>query len=250
MTYPEPGNRDLSQIECPNCGKPVPFEVLVCPNCGLHLYLDDLIEEEETPEPAPPTPRPERQIISILLTGFLFAALVTLLIEMVASHLWTTETLSTVGKLVLFIAGPLGALLGGYAAAANQSRRSFDLQRVLGLGLGVSLLNLAPVLLSESYWYNLAIMPLRPLAIASILVMLLIGPLGSWIWLRTTRATVDLPEIPSPDELHSYYKLLAYVRHDMDIAEQLIAYERKRSPNASRKKLIENAIYHLKQDQH
>jgi len=57
-------------------------------------------------------------------------------------------------------------------------------------------------------------------------------------------STTGVPSIPPspPDEERLYLNLLTKVDYDIEQAEKLIAKERKQSPHADRKELLQRAI--------
>lgn len=247
MGYRAEEDENLGDIECPNCGTRVYDEVIVCPNCGLHFYPDEL-NALYTPDT---DTQPTTLSFAAVLAGWVTSAVVAFAINWIVSRAWPTaaENLpaaySPLVNLLLFLAAPLGAFAGGYLAArlANQDA----LRRSLWHGLLVSALSLASALLLEAYWHDLATEPLRPLALVSWLVLLPAGPLGAWLWNRLARQARQ-PVLLHNTEQQLYLDLLARVRHDINVAERLIEYERRRRPQAKRIELIQTALYHLDRD--
>jgi putative membrane protein (TIGR04086 family) len=228
-----------SEIECPNCGEHVYFDVLVCPKCGLHFYPDETTIPDEVASP----PRAGNFSISAVLAGWAASAVIAFLINLFASRIWSPQALNITGQIIVSASGPLGALVGGYLAARVAGKRE-KLH-----GLVVALLSLVIAILLETYWYDLFNQPLRLASMISWMILLPAGVFGAWIYTRTQAAVyLQLPSRSQPTEKSLYFDLLAHVRHDIDTAERLIDFERRRNPAASRAKLIQNAIERIDHD--
>jgi hypothetical protein len=229
---------DASEIECPRCGERMYIEVQVCPGCGLHLYGSDLDEAETDPHGEPPGR--SVSLVAVLVGGMAAGALAFLL-QRAAALAWGGQP----GGTALLAAGPLGALAGGYLAGVL-ARDKGPLH-----GLLVGIIALAPAYLLEAYWRDLASEPIGAAALAGWTVMVASAVLGGWIWEQLSlRAAARQLFSPSPraDEKSLYLELLAQVRHDIDAAERLVAFEQHRSPTLSRAAAIHAALDRLARD--
>jgi putative membrane protein (TIGR04086 family) len=248
-----PGDEDTTdEIECPNCGTRVYYEVLSCPKCGLHFNVDELTGEDEPAVELAPSSAQGLSVAAVL-TGWMASAALAFLINLLASRIWPGQTPALLGQVILFLAAPIGAFGGGYLAARVAQRR--EVQH----GALVSLLSLVSAVLLEAYWHDLATESVRPAALASWALMMLTGPLGAWLCARSlaqARLIGLFGRLPDPrkktlrqlDEKQLYFELLARVRHDIDVAERLIAYEARRKPRAGRAVWIQDAIERLDRD--
>lgn len=237
MNYRDEEDISTSEFECPNCGERVHTDLLVCPKCGLHFYAGDREETtgDETSE--------YRSGISIwaIAAGWVVSTAVAFIINLFVSRIWANDPSALLATILLFLAAPLGGLAGGYLAARLAGNR------VLWHGLGVSVLSLASAFVLEAYWHDLAVEPLSILTLASWVLMLIMGPLGGWFWLSLAGLT-RFPQMEKQNDRQQYQDLLARVRHNIDTAERLIDYERRRSPNATRAQWIDSALSRLDRD--
>lgn len=230
-------DENVGEMECPNCGERVYEEVLVCPRCGLHFYPD----EESSPE-VYETPSSNKAFsFSAILAGWVVSAGIAFLINYAASRIWSPQALSPGGQFLVSAAAPVGALAGGYLAAVLAREKVFI------HGLAVALPSLLSAILLETFWFDPFSQPLRPATVFNWIALLLAGVLGAWIWSRTN-AIRRFPSWPKPGQQRLYNDLLPLVRHDINTAERLIDYERRRIPNATREQLIKNAIDRLNRD--
>lgn len=253
MAYTSGPDSTANEIECPNCGERVQAYFTACPNCGLSFYPEDEDEPARFPvtradtalQPAPPKPEHKTFSILALLAGWVASTAITYLGNNLAGRLFPVRVPGQALPLqaLLFAAGPLGALAGGFLAARIAQ------ERVAWHGLGVSILSLASIFLFEAYWRDLGSQPVGLATAASMALALGTGPLGALIWQRWQVSASGLASLPGPvDEKRLYYDLLSRVRHDIDAAERLIAYEARRRPKGSRAEWIASALYHLDRD--
>lgn len=241
MGYRAEEDEHLGDIECPNCGTRVYDEVIVCPNCGLHFYPDELNALYEPDIENQPT----TFSAAAILTGWVASAAVAFAINWFVSRTWPGAAHNLLMNVLLFLAAPLGAFAGGYLAARIAGQAV--LRRTMWHGLLVSALSLASAVLLEAYWHDLATEPLSLTALISWLVLLPAGPLGAWLWDHLAQQARQ-PVLLHNSEQQLYLELLARVRHDINVAERLIEYERRRRPQAKRIELIQTALYHLDRD--
>ena len=235
--------QDISnEIECPNCGERLYIEVLVCPKCGLHFYPEDEGEQKEADK------APARSNLKLaggwVVAGTMVAGGLAFILHRLASFFWPLHQ-GTGFQVMLWVAGPIGTLVGGYLVACLTRRK------VLFQGLIVGIMSLFPAYFLEAYWRDLSVQPLGIATLTSWAVMVIGGMLGAWVWNRLDQSTghqvLSQPNIHL-DEQKLYFELLAQVRHDIDTAERLVNLERRRKPTLSRAALIQNALDRLERD--
>jgi len=224
---------DDNTFECPNCGARVYPEMTRCPQCGQNMYPeDDVTVASETTSPG------WGSILGSLLLGLLISAGIALVLHFIVASFISPSMLGGFGKAVLFLAGPLGSLVGGYVCAGLAHR---DAKLIGGL---VGVLSLPVAALLTTHWVQVTLtLLLSPWSLGVGLLIVLAGVFGGWLNLRFTR-NVDWQEklkVRSWEDM-LYQDLLRKVRFNGSIADRLIAYERKQEPEASRLKLIQNAI--------
>ena len=231
-----------NEMECPNCGELVYMEVLVCPKCGLHFYEQEVNELDESDNESERT----NLFVSVgfILIGFVVSGGLAFGLNQVAAMIWPTHQ-GAGFQGVLWVAGPLGALAGGYLVAL------LSRQRVLLHGLLVGLATLVSAYFLEAYWQDLSTQPLGIATLAGWIVIVACGVLGSWLWESLNRRSVVkalfLP-LAHSSEQSLYLELLSRVRHDINTAERLIELERHRNPKLARAALIQNALEQLERD--
>lgn len=139
----------------------------------------------------------------------------------------------------VLIGMPLGAFLGGYWAGMQTRWRPW----LYGLfAAGAMLLALA---LFRALVYNVPVIALS----------LALGPAAAWLAARGGFGSLgfslknfNFKVIRDRRERALYDQLLARLRQDGYMAERLIDFERRRNPNLSRERLIQNAIDRLTHD--
>jgi hypothetical protein len=231
-------NQD-SEIECPSCGEVVYQELFACPNCGLVFHpLEE--EDEEAQIGSAASREPEGFSIGAAAAGWVISAGIAFLFNALVGSLWPVSDPPPGGELLLFLAGPLGALAGGALAAHLAS--GWPLRH----GLAVAFASLASAYLLEAVRRDLSTDPLTSAALFSWGLILAAGPLGAW--LPSQLSGLNLPSPGGRKEKHLYNTLLMRVRYDPATAERLIDFERRRLPAARRTTLIENAIERLDRD--
>jgi hypothetical protein len=231
-TYPD--DSDQNVIECPNCGERVPMDVLACPHCGLVFYVDEISAPEAAEEHAPGW-------LGAALAGWAVSAVIAFLLNYLASRVWPDQPLPAGGQALVFLASPLGALAGGYLAARMSGKWS------IWLPLSTAILSLFTAFLLVTRWYDPLSAGPRPLTTASWVLVVLAALFGAWLCRRLEEG-IRLPLLSKPKERQLYNDLLAHVRHDVDTAERLVEYERRRNPLSNRATLIQNAIERLDRD--
>ena len=132
----------------------------------------------------------------------------------------------------IYIGLPVGAFLGGYWAGMQTTYRPW-LYGLFAAGV---------LLLATALFRTL---PANPLVIALALAG---GPLGGWLAARGGFRSLGLKmKLPGREE-RLYQELVTMVRQDRYMADRLIDFERRRTPNAPRERLIQDAIDRLKRD--
>lgn len=249
-------------IECPRCGEEFSLEFTRCPQCGLNLYPED-----ETPlpyplspsgEPQPPSSSPQQggesgEALWAGLLGLILAGAVSFVLHMFATRAESAAGLPSVWQVILFLASPIGALVGGYSTAVVGKRERLS---AAGLGALVGLGAAAMAILFETRW-RLVTLPviLEPLMLAQYALCLLLGALGGWLNGEAGAAYLAGAAPPPQKEVKGmswedlmYRDLLTRVRYNRDTAERLIEYERRLAPEADRYTLVRSAVERLERD--
>jgi len=225
-----------NDLECPNCGASVYYELTRCPKCGWNFYDADANEAFEPARQEPWWDAAWVGSLKAVLSGWLAAAAVTFALHYSISRIYAPETLNLPAQAILFFSGPLGALAGGYLAGALAKRRQ------AGHGLAVGMLTIGAALLLETHWHEVTTaFLLQPAAWLNWIVTVLAGIAGEVIYTRSNEQAA-LPRWIVTSEEDLYRNLLAKVRSNPETAERLIAFERQKAPQAGRRMLIQNAI--------
>jgi hypothetical protein len=210
-----------------------------CPQCGQNMYpVDDETVVSEASSFG------WGSVLGALLIGLLISAGIALVLHFIVASFVSPSMLGGFGKAVLFLAGPLGSLVGAYVCAGLTHRNA----KLMGGVVGVLLLPVAALL--TTHWVQVTpplLLSPWSLGIGSLIV--LAGVCGGWLNLRFTQ-NVDWQEkwkVRSWEDM-LYQDLLRKVRFNGSIADRLIAYERKQEPEESRLKLIQNAIERWERD--
>jgi hypothetical protein len=206
-----------------------------CPQCGQSVYpeYDDAatIEEETTATRLGKT-------LGIVLIGWLIASGIATVIHFVVAEFVAPPFIPDLAKFFLYLAGPLGSLVGGYICAGLAK------QNVKLLGGLVGVLSLPVSVLLATHWVHLKLaILLNPLLIGLGLLIIIAGVCGGWIYEKfsNTEEWKEKWKVRGWEDL-LYQDLLRKVRFNGSAANRLIEYERKLDPQASRLKLIQNAI--------
>jgi zinc-ribbon domain len=228
-------------FECPNCGAKVYPEMTRCPQCGHNMYPED--EIRATPEEGTGATNWTSQVGGVLL-GWIVACGINLILHLVVASFISPSNLGGFSKTVLFAAAPVGTFIGALVCAiiARQRRKL--------LGALVALLSLPVLALLTTHWYevtwNLVLSPLM-LMVSAITILAGVG--GGWLneILSDRSAWQEKWRVRGWENM-LYQDLLRKVRFNGSIAERLIEYERDQNPDASRLKLIQNAIERWERD--
>jgi hypothetical protein len=232
---------DDNTYECPNCGGVIYPEMTRCPQCGQNMYPEDntitLTEGESTTTNW-------GTILGAVLIGWLVASGVATVIHFLVAEFVTLAQLADIGKLPLFLAGPVGSLVGGYVCAGLN--RQYP--KLLG-GL-VGILTLPISVLLATHWVHVTLTLLfSPWFLISGVLIVLAGVCGGWLYQIFTQESEwqEKLKVRGWEDL-LYQDLLRKVRFNGSAADRLIEYERRLEPQASRLKLIQNAIERWEKD--
>lgn len=234
------------------------MEFTRCPKCGLNMYPEDE-EDDSTGSYGTHLDELEERASGVgdallaVFLGLIVAGAVSFVLHMFASRAGTADSLPTEWRIMLFLAGPLSALVGGYASGAFERRERLP---AAGLGALVGVGAAALGVLFETRWRLVTPQVIvEPSMLAQYALCLLFGALGGWLNGETGAAFLAGVKQPRQKEVKGmswedlmYRDLLTRVRYNRDTAERLIEYERKLTPEAERFTLINNAIDRLDRD--
>ncbi len=205
------------------------------------MYPEDEDEQANQAETSQPEWVP---VLGAVLIGWLIAGGVALLANLIVASFITPAGLGGVGSLVLYLAGPAGAIAGGYVAVGITHQHG----RWLGVLVGVLVL---PVLvLTATHWVEVSLVFLASLgAITAGLLTIFSGWLGGWVNNKFFLDTgwKEKWKVRGWEDL-LYQDLLRKVRFNGSTADRLIEYERRQDPQASRLQLIQSAIERWERD--
>jgi predicted RNA-binding Zn-ribbon protein involved in translation (DUF1610 family) len=232
---------DDNTFECPNCGAKIYPEMTRCPQCGQNMYPED---EVSRPSNVGLTVAGWGSTLGFLLIGWMIACGIALILHFIIASFFSPSMLGGLGKAVLFLAGPVGALVGGYVSASLAKLYP----KLLGGLVGAFTL---PVLaLFSTHWVqvNLSLL-ITPWMLLAGLVTILAGVGGGWMNVKSS-GNADWKEkwqVRGWEDL-LYQDLLRKVRFNGSAADRLIDYEHKQDPLASRLKQIQNALERWERD--
>lgn len=232
---------DDNTFECPNCGAAVYPEMSRCPRCGWNMYPEDDEQDGIDQETATPA---WGSTLGGFVVGWLITVGIALLLNFLLTRFEPAGPISGFGAAVLIIAGPLGALAGGYMGE-GVARKS-----PLLLGGLVGLLALPILALFATHWVEVTTrFLLSPLPLLAGVLTILGGAGGSWLNAKFTQDAgwQEKWKVRGWEDL-LYQDLLRRVRFNGSAADRLIEYERKQNPDAPRFKLIQNAIERWERD--
>lgn len=235
------GFMDDNTFECPHCGAAVYPEMTRCPRCGQNMYPED---EESEPAVQSASRAGWFTLVGTLVIGSVISAGIAFLLNFITASFQSPSTLGVAGTVVLWLAGPIGALVAGYVVAGILPQHV----RWLGVFLGVLLLPL--LVLFATHWVEVTgQFLLSPWVIAAGVVTVLAGGLGSWLNNKFSQDTTwkEKWQVRGWEDL-LYQDLLRKVRFNGSAADRLIEYERQQDPQASRLKLIQSAIERWERD--
>jgi hypothetical protein len=241
-----------SEIECPRCGEVFYYELNRCPNCGLSVYEPE--EADRDGEDAEWDAGERRDTLeewlsaltpaAAIFAGLFLSFVVSTGIFIVVRNFFGELVMTGLGRTLPLLSVPLGAAVGGYAAAAMEGENP----RRMGWWVGGLSIIAAVVLagidrdLDAGGW-------IAPETIPVWIVTVLCGAAGGEFYRRQQRDVVVhelFADLPSEASL--YKDLMAMTGHDAALVERLIDYELYYMPNANRRTLLESAIRRLERD--
>jgi hypothetical protein len=232
---------DDNTFECPNCGARVYPEMSRCPRCGWNMYPEDEEPDIVAREAATPA---WGSTMGGFVAGWLITVGIAFLLNSLLDRFEPSTTLTGFGTVVLVLAGPLGALVGGYVGQ-GVARKS-----PLLLGSLIGLLALPVLALFTTHWVEVTTsFLLNPWVFLTGVLTILGGAGGSWLNARLTQDTCwrEKWRLRGWEDL-LYQDLLRRVRFNGSAADRLIEYEHTLDPDAPRFKLIQNAIERWEKD--
>ncbi len=177
-----------------------------------------------------------------VVTAFLFQ--IALIVHFVMDAFVSPYTIGNWGKLILFIAGPFGIVLGTLVGTGIYRKRS----KLMGGLVGV--LTVPVLVLLATHWVKVTLNLLfSPWGVLLGFLTILSGVVGGWIS-ETFSAENDWKEkwrVHGWEDL-LYQDLLRKVRFNGSVADRLIEFERSQDPQASRLRLIQSAIQRWERD--
>jgi hypothetical protein len=230
---------DGNTYECPNCSATIYPEMTRCPQCGQNMYPEDDTTVDEAA-----TTIGWGKIMGVVLIGWLISSGIATIINFIVAEFVSPPFLPNLAIFFLVLAGPLGSLVGGYVCAGLAR------QNVKFLGGLVGVLSLPVSVLLATHWVRvkLAIF-LNPWLLGAGLLIILAGICGGWLYEKYSQRG-DWQEkwrVRGWEDL-LYQDLLRKVRFNGSAADRLVEYERKLDPQASRLKLLQNAIERWEKD--
>ena len=232
---------DENTFECPHCGAKIYPEMTRCPQCGQNMYPED---EDENVTNAESIPANWMAVLGAHVIGLMIAGGIALLLHFIVSSFVAPASLGLGGKIVLLLAGPVGALAGSFVAAGIAHMQG----RWVG---GVVAVLVIPILaILATHWVEVSVsFLLSPGVITDGLVTIAAGFIGGWINIKLYHDTgwKEKWQVRGWEDL-LYQDLLRRTRFNGGAADRLIEYERKQNPQATRLKLIQNAIERWERD--
>jgi hypothetical protein len=232
---------DDNTFECPQCGAAVYPEMTRCPSCGHNMYPED---EQLLPVAADSEISKIGSAVGSILVGLLITSAIALIFHFIVASFSTPQSLGVIGAVILFLGGPVGALAGGYVSGGMTPDRAVLFGGMIGL------LSLPLLLLFTTHWVEVtASFLINPIVLGSGVATILAGIAGGWLHIKLSVDTSwkERLQVRGWEDL-LYQDLLRKVRFNGSAADRLIEYERKQNPNASRLKLIQNAIERWERD--
>ena len=169
---------DDNTYECPQCGSAVYPEMTRCPVCGHNMYPED---DQSFPEAAEADVSNLGSSIGTILVGLLITAAIALVFHFVVASFSTPANLGMGGVILLYLAGPLGALAGGYVSGGIKTDHSMLFGGIIGL------LSLPVLLLYATHWVEVSSGFLISIFVwLSGLATILAGAFGGWLHIKLT----------------------------------------------------------------
>jgi hypothetical protein len=232
---------DDNSYECPNCGATIYPEMTRCPQCGHSIYPEN---DESVPIEAVATTPAWISFMGTMLIGWIIAVGIALIVHFVMDAFVSPSALGSWGKMILFGAGPFGAVVGAFVSTGLYRKRSILMGGVVG-ALAVPVL-----VLLATHWVKVTLSLLfSSWGVLLGFLTILAGVLGGWLSINFSPES-DWEEkwrVHGWEDL-LYQDLLRKVRFNGSAADRLIEFERKQTPQASRLELIQNAIDRWERD--
>ncbi|HSB66070.1 MAG TPA: hypothetical protein VLD65_05795 [Anaerolineales bacterium] len=232
---------DDNTYDCPNCGAKVYPELTRCPECGHNMYPDD----EEPLTTVDQTGEPSRwSVTGAVVIGWMITCGIALLIHFIVASFQIPSTLGISAKVVLWLAGPLGAMVGSYVAAGIAPKQ------YKWIGMVVAVFAIPVMVLFATHWELVTLdFLVNPWVLGSGVVTFLAGGFGGWLNYKFSQDSgwKEKWQVRGWEDL-LYQDLLRKVRFNGSIADRLIEYEHQQAPQASRLKLIQSAIERWERD--
>ena len=240
-------NMDALQIECAHCGSTFSIELTQCPNCGISLYpLEDDPDGWAGDDELYGSPE---QVgfwswLGTLAFGWLVAAILSISLYALLRSRFFARSGPWVVQSLNFACVALGVFLAGLVIGRSTGTRPYL------LSILVALCSLSVALLLTAYETTEYVeVLLSPFTLLGLFVIFSAALMGVYIAVDVLpRITADKPTTAAKSEEGLYQDLLIKVRFNNELAERLVEYERKRTPDADRKTLLENAIWRWERD--
>ncbi len=232
---------DDNTFECPNCGAKIYPEMTRCPHCGQDMYPED--EQQVLPGEEART-SPVWVMIGAVLIGWMIAGGIGVLANILAAGFTNPSRLGSLEAFFLLLTSPLAVFVGSYVAAVIHHRYS-TLQGAL-----VAVLALPVMALSATHWVEVnRSFLLNPWVVLTGCLTIFSGLAGGWLHYKLAHDTgwKEKWQVRGWEDM-LYQDLLRKVRFNGSAADRLIEYERRQDPQASRFKLIQNAIERWERD--
>lgn len=224
-----------NEIECARCGGISHIEETRCPHCGVSIYEPEDEHPAQDNSALNNVKNALRQPFAIF-SGWFIAAFIGLLLY-IPIRLAGAEAPSQL-LLTLLVTGTLslGAFSGSFLyQRIQQGKSAFGNISQIGLSVLIGVLIFITEGGSVLLWTAFSILALGIIGLASFLGIKIADKM-----LR--QAMINDLFAPVVESQQRYQDLLVKIGHDREVAERLIEHERKITPKATRKLLIENAI--------
>jgi MFS family permease len=227
-------NETEINMACPRCGAVVNIDLIRCPECGLEFYPEESAQEFEHI----PSKTNGLLVVGAILLGVFISAIIAFIFYFITSLLFPGAYINSVGSIILFIAGPLGAFVGGYVTS-SLSRWKPYLSTCI-----VSILTIPFLMLLNTRWQTSSITTNN---ILDWTLVILAAPASAYLHSRFKQG-IKWPNWSSGSEEKLYNNLLVKARFDRERTDRLIAYEKRRNPYGTRIELIQSAIDRWERD--
>ena len=172
---------DDNTFECPKCGAKIYPEMTRCPECGQNMYPED---EEAIPAAAENSQAVWMGGFGAVVIGWMIAGGIALLLHFIVASFVAPARLGAFGKAVLLLAGPVGAVVGGYISLGISRHNPISLGAVVG---GLTLPILA---LYATHWVEVTpSLLLNPWILATGALTVLAGVMGGWLHYKFSQDT-------------------------------------------------------------